>query len=528
MVIADRKPFAADIFGVKQVGLSAWRSAYEWPVPWRAYLTFSDHQWDLLDTAYASLGPLDREGLAATCHAIGWIREVTHASAVRAWCEERGRKLLTSDLSQPFYAPNWRSALDQFRAVRRSNPWKMAAGGFSRRYLDARSLSVGSRLRSLAGGADTWNVGIIHGLKADWLAQNDTAIRSVYAAALMKGAVDLPPVASRPLADAISALLTDMAQRARELIGHHPDIAACRDVWIEAAGRVRAAIDHIRRTSRPPRQLLFSGPGSLAHRVLGIAYSGMGTRTITFNHGHEVSHVLQRHAGYTLYLPYDEYVCETDASAAGHSDQYSLAGVSREKPVRFSSVNTPIYRNMYAEPPPPQACDPPRVMLLGYPHNARRNQYDVTDFFAFHLELECRLLERLKSMGMRTIYKTHPDRAREAQDVFEALADEVITEPFEQVIDSADAYLFATTITSTFGLAMCTRRPVIVLDVEGKRWNPRFREIIARRCRLVPSGLDDNNRFWFDEGSFDQAHQFPGPVPDFGFVHDVLSPQRDN
>jgi hypothetical protein len=129
---------------------------------------------------------------------------------------------------------------------------------------------------------------------------------------------------------------------------------------------------------------------------------------------------------------------------------------------------------------------------------------------------------------LHTIYKTHPDRIGEAAGIFDGLADEILTAPFEQVLDCADAYLFLTTITSTFGLAVCTRRPVIVFDVEGKRWNPRFRRLFDRRCRLVPSGLDGDNRFWFDSDAFDRAHDLPGPIPEFDVVHQVFSPAGVN
>lgn len=165
-------------------------------------------------------------------------------------------------------------------------------------------------------------------------------------------------------------------------------------------------------------------------------------------------------------------------------------------------------------------------MLIGYPHNASRSQYDVTDFFAFHLFLEVRLAEFLKDCGCQVIYKTHPDRRREAEGIFEGRVDEVVVTPFEQVLDSADVYLFTSTITSTFGVAVCTKRPVVVLDVDGKRWNPRFFSHFEQRCRLVPAGLDDANRFWFDAEKLRAAVRLPGAEPDFNIVRAIYSPRE--
>ena len=92
-------------------------------------------------------------------------------------------------------------------------------------------------------------------------------------------------------------------------------------------------------------------------------------------------------------------------------------------------------------------------------------------FFYYKLRLEIQILRKLKEVGYYTIYKTHPDRATEIGDLIRNEANECISKKFENVWKSADALIFTYTTTTTFGFALTTSLPILVIDMKGTVWN---------------------------------------------------------
>jgi len=163
-----------------------------------------------------------------------------------------------------------------------------------------------------------------------------------------------------------------------------------------------------------------------------------------------------------------------------------------------------------------------KIMMVGYPMNVTRYPYSTGDFFLFQLDLEIRVIKLLKRHGLKVVYKMHPERQREAGGVFEDLADEVLTEPFEKVYGYADALFFGCITSTTFGFALCTQLPILVIDIQGTNWNREAYELLKRRCVMIPALFDESNRIQFDEDLLlGELGQRPR-VPDFAYVEEVM------
>ena len=120
------------------------------------------------------------------------------------------------------------------------------------------------------------------------------------------------------------------------------------------------------------------------------------------------------------------------------------------------------------------------------------------------------------------IYKAHPDRVREVTGIFENFANEIRVEAFEKVYDSCDAYLFAHTDTSTFGIAVCTNKPIIVIEIEGKPWKGNAQELVSKRCRMVPAWIDEKCRILFDEQALERALNLNIAEPNMEYFENMM------
>lgn len=225
-----------------------------------------------------------------------------------------------------------------------------------------------------------------------------------------------------------------------------------------------------------------------------------GTKVIGFEHGNTFGNTLSKGLASTEMAHCDEFIVSTSNSIANFREIQKISRFPYGKSTKILSVDTSYYKRLWQINRSSSLPVKIRtVMLIGFPMNQYRYDEVPGHFSLFHLDLELRLLRFFRKNGLRVIYKVHPNRLKEAKGIFEGLAHEIKSEPFEEVYQECDAYVFGHTDTSTFGIALCTNKPIISIEIQGKRWNPGPYELIARRCKLVPAWIDSRSRVIYDE-----------------------------
>ena len=112
--------------------------------------------------------------------------------------------------------------------------------------------------------------------------------------------------------------------------------------------------------------------------------------------------------------------------------------------------------------------------------------------------MEYRLITTLKNFGYYVVYKAHPDRIKEIEGLFNDVVDEVITESFEKVWQGSDLLIFTYTSTTTFGYALTTNLPIILVDSAQKFRDKKEYDDMSSRVNLVKTSFNDNMRISFD------------------------------
>lgn len=109
------------------------------------------------------------------------------------------------------------------------------------------------------------------------------------------------------------------------------------------------------------------------------------------------------------------------------------------------------------------------------------------------LDWQLRVGKLLKSMPIQVWARPHPEGAMPgAQHPISRILP-LAEGPYGQVIAGTDRFVFEYPHSTAFWEALCTDRPVILIDLGLSDLSETVRGIISRRCRLVTVRYDDRN-----------------------------------
>jgi hypothetical protein len=234
--------------------------------------------------------------------------------------------------------------------------------------------------------------------------------------------------------------------------------------------------------------MMLSDIGNPHHRAVAYALRAMNIDVVGFSHGHNPGFVTNRAVPHGQQSPCSLYICPTWKTAEYHEELQDASNMQRKKDTQFSSIETTEYSDLYKRWKGKPVNFPYRsIMVIGSQLLPLRSMAGTGEFFIFKLDLELKLVEVLKQAGYHVIYKAHPQYLKQVQGVFEDRADEIETRPFEQVMDNADAFVFTHPLTTPFGLSLCTNKPITLIDVEERDWEPKGYKLLRRRCHMIPA-----------------------------------------
>ncbi|MCH7983496.1 MAG: hypothetical protein IIC28_05950 [Chloroflexi bacterium] len=111
-----------------------------------------------------------------------------------------------------------------------------------------------------------------------------------------------------------------------------------------------------------------------------------------------------------------------------------------------------------------------------------------------YMEWHRRLLAMVRDLGYRALSKRHPKGLLTDRLIFRDVAhDELINTPMSAVQESTDAYVIDLP-ASAFMEALCTMKPVIVIDIPIRRMRASTRAQISKSVEFISASFDDRNR----------------------------------
>lgn len=521
------KILPTDAFAIKTIGLDAWRRDFYWPVSDAAYSEMADTVLDRLDQLLLELPPEMADLVLCDVGFFGFLIQHFHALAVKAACRRLGYELLV-DKAKEFYEPKW-DDLECPVSITPSNREKLYLK--MRQALKGLVFSKGgrcaARLEATLGKADLWCVGSHARLLEDYLRENDNGACSYfYAQALIdapesKGPAPLSPSLTEGLSNMFEWLRSHFADRFELDFDSGGAFQTC----LGRLGFLEGLSASLRRLRFRPSRLLCTQPSDLLCRLVSRVFMESDVRVTAFAHGNAIGLLLNRMTAYSQASMCHQFICPSRAATDLYCDIQSMTSLDRLRRVEFLSCSHNQLEEWHKEFAGEKKDSPIRVvMLIGHPMNHYRYALSQGDFFLFQAELELQILRRLREMGLITVYKVHPERIREATGLFEAECDKILTEPFEEVWAEADAFVFSSNASTTFGFALCTPRRVVVVELEGMRWNPSAYASLSHRCNMVPATYGPGNRPELDNEAFSRAFSPEAGGFDAGFVREFMYP----
>lgn len=111
-----------------------------------------------------------------------------------------------------------------------------------------------------------------------------------------------------------------------------------------------------------------------------------------------------------------------------------------------------------------------------------------------HADWQGRLLDGLAGQGFEMLCKQHPEGLLRGEPLKLSAHAKYVGGRFHDCIDQADAFVFDYPATTALWEAVCTRKPVLFVDLGLADWNPTVWAKFAQRCAVVTAQFDERNR----------------------------------
>ena len=135
-----------------------------------------------------------------------------------------------------------------------------------------------------------------------------------------------------------------------------------------------------------------------------------------------------------------------------------------------------------------------RVLYIGHPYRALRQFALAGTPDVLYWDLQSRVAKFISGLNVNLICKPHPEgHFVGCKNPIEDIAP-TSYKRFESHLKETDVFVFDAPTSTTFAEALCTNRPVVLIDRGHYPVNPSIEKEIFKRCRLVETKNDNNNR----------------------------------
>ena len=122
-----------------------------------------------------------------------------------------------------------------------------------------------------------------------------------------------------------------------------------------------------------------------------------------------------------------------------------------------------------------------------------------------YLDWQFRLAEALGTLPISYVYCPHPGGLRPGRTHPLAGTSAISSDRFEELMNDADVFLLDQPHSTTFYEAVCTDRPVVLIDFGAPYFDSVAAAMVERRCRRVPVHYDERNRAFVESSELKDA-----------------------
>lgn len=264
-------------------------------------------------------------------------------------------------------------------------------------------------------------------------------------------------------------------------------------------------LDALATLSDVPDELWSGTGGYYPSRAIGIEAQRRGGRVTRFSHGWFAGMLeIVEPTIFTELAVSDRFIVETTAGAAYLAAAEALSLVNRF--ARPEIVGVHGY-SCLSGLPLDSSRRPRRRNVVYATTRLRGFRQFMPPMFSdvVYLDWQFRLVEAMLKWPIDLLCKPHPEGLLRGQVHPLAAVAPTTTRRFEEVMGEADVFVFDYAQSTTFYEALCTDRPIVLIDMGNPLFAPGVQAMIARRCRVVKARFDSRNLPRIDEEELKDA-----------------------
>jgi hypothetical protein len=277
------------------------------------------------------------------------------------------------------------------------------------------------------------------------------------------------------------------------------DLGKIRGIWNDRFSDLLKLYANLYDFSNKTRILLVSDMAKPFNKLITVHFQSNNTDVFCFHHGNDACYSNQSLMHQATVSHCKNFVTPTNGIRNVYKKLYAHLPIEQRIGTKYISLNSGYYSNLFSKYTDCSNSNIKKIMVMGFPSNPYRYNIENNLFFYKMLDLEYRLITTLKNAGYYVIYKVHPDRLKEIDSIFNSMVDEYFVKPFEKVWSKSDALIFTYTSTSTFGFALTTNLPIILIDSAKNDRDADEYQSMHSRVNIVSATTDDSMRIVFDQ-----------------------------
>ena len=278
-----------------------------------------------------------------------------------------------------------------------------------------------------------------------------------------------------------------------------------RSAWRQRLSDVGILYSWLRALKTKPETLLVSGGTNPFRKVAVLAFQREGVDTKVFYHGNDFGARITRngHRGEVSHC--QKFYCPTETICATYERNYGENVTEKRYGTKYFSVYQPGSDRFLAYKRVETRKTVSKVLLLGRPLNFFRITDARLSHFIQKVNLDLNLIQILNSLNFTVLYKPHPEWTHVANSLIHPRDATIVEGAFEDHWEKADVCIFTTVTSTTFGYALSTNLPIVLLDPVGNEWDMTMRQLVRARCALVQIGENDEGRVTLDKEAISLA-----------------------
>ncbi|MGF1631582.1 MAG: hypothetical protein ACFCUT_19070 [Kiloniellaceae bacterium] len=296
------------------------------------------------------------------------------------------------------------------------------------------------------------------------------------------------------------------AEEAFDAMGHHIEPTVrdyLRDFLSEAAVLVEVHLSRLRSGNRVLPEVLWTGSaGNIWDRILRQATREEGGKVSGHDHATGAGHTQNPWKYFLEFVATDCFVTDhiSKAEAARRQATPTLLFDDHLPDLQVLPGEVPVYHREVA------AGSVRRVMYVSTLYTGEMLHLRPLPADIVKLDWQARLLRHLAEWEFEVVHKPHPESAAAPPEALSRFGRyERQSEIFEKIWNTADLLLFDYPSSSTFGFALLTRKPIVLIDVGRSDWLPMAAKDLRARCAMVQGFVGKDNRFAIEWGELRRA-----------------------